>query len=72
MNESEQILKTYTKNYQAGKVPLLSLMLVENSQREMMREYLKEIQLYYNAYLDLMENVGHDILLEDELFEDKL
>ena len=72
MSESEQILQTYTKNYRAGKVPLLSLMLVENSQREMLREYLKEIQLYYNAYLDLMENVGHDILLEDDIFEEKL
>ena len=72
MSESEQILKTYAKNYRAGKVPLLSLMLVENSQREMLREYLKEIQLYYNAYLDLMENVGHDILLEDDIFEEKL
>ena len=72
MNDSEKILKTYAKNYRAGKVSLLDLMLVENSQREMMREYLNEIQVYYNSYLDLMENVGHDILLEDELFEDKL
>lgn len=69
LNESESILQAYTTKYQQGKVSLLNVMQVENAHKELLNEYISEMQLYYNSYLDLMDNVGHDILLEDEIFK---
>ncbi len=69
LTESEQILKEYTNKYQQGKVTLLNVMQVENAHKELLNEYITEMQRYYDAYLDLMDNVGHDILLEDEIFQ---
>lgn len=69
LDESESILKAYTTRYQQGKVSLLNVMQVENAHKELLNEYISEMQLYYNSYLDLMDNVGHDILLEDEIFK---
>lgn len=70
LSESQAILKTYTQKYKQGQVSLLNVMQVENAHKELLSEYISEMQLYYNAYLDLMDNVGHDILLEDEIFKD--
>ena len=69
LDESESILQAYTTKYQQGKVSLLNVMQVENAHKELLNEYISEMQLYYNSYLDLMDNVGHDILLEDEIFK---
>lgn len=66
--ESEQILKEYADKYQAGQVSLLNLMQVENSHKELLNEYITEMRRYYDAYLDLMSDVGHDILLDDKIF----
>ena len=72
ISESEEILKTYTQKYQKGNVTLLNVMQVENAHKELLNEYITEMNRYYDAYLNLMQNVGHDILLEDEIFEEDL
>ena len=46
---------------------LLNLLQVETAHQENVREYIGAIQVYYDAYLNLMQNVGHDILLDNEI-----
>ena len=46
---------------------LLNLLQVENMHQETLRDYIDVVQRYYDAYLDMMHNVGHDILLQTDL-----
>ena len=38
--------------------------------QETLRNYIDAVQRYYDAYLDLMHNMGHDILLDENLLDD--
>lgn len=67
LNESETILNTHAKRYQKGQSSLLNIMQVETVHQETLRDYIEAMQRYYDAYLDLMHNVGHDILLNTDL-----
>jgi len=67
LKESETILNTHAKRYQKGQSSLLNLMQVETMHQETIRDYIEAMQRYYDAYLDLMHNVGHDILLHTDL-----
>ncbi len=58
------------KRYEQGQASLLNLFIIENSHQEMINEYIRAMQVYYQAYLDLMHNMGHDILLDDTVFDD--
>lgn len=69
LKESDDILKMSEKRYAEGKTSLLNLFIIENSHQEMLNEYISAMQVYYQAYLDLMHNMGHDILLDEEVFE---
>ncbi len=70
MKESDNILKMSEKRYEQGQASLLNLFIIENSHQEMINEYIRAMQVYYQAYLDLMHNMGHDILLDDTVFDD--
>ena len=61
------VLNSYKKRYEKGQVSLLNLFQVENYYQENLREYINATKVYYEAYLSLMQNVGHDILLPDNL-----
>lgn len=70
LKESDDILKMSEKRYADGHTSLLNLFIIENSHQEMLNEYISAMQVYYQAYLDLMHNMGHDILLDEDVFDD--
>lgn len=57
------------KRYENGQTTLLNLFIIENAHQEVINEYISAMQIYYQAYLDLMHNMGHDILLDDTVFD---
>ena len=67
LKESKNILDMHAKRYEKGESSFLNLMQVETMYQETLRDYIGAMEVYYNAYLYLMHNVGHDILLQDEL-----
>ena len=67
LSASSEVLDEYKKRYEKGQVMLLHLLQVETAHQENIKEYINAVQVYYDAYLSLMQNVGHDILLEDEI-----
>jgi len=70
LKDSETILKMSGKRYEKGQTVLLNVFINENAHREILNEYINAMQVYYRAYLDLMHNVGHDLLLDESVFED--
>lgn len=70
LKDSETILKMSGERYEKGQTALLNLFINENAHREILNEYINAMQMYYRAYLDLMHNVGHDLLLDESVFED--
>ena len=67
LQESVEVLDNYKKRYENGQVILLNLLQVETAHQENVREYINAVQVFYDAYLSLMQNVGHDILLKEEM-----
>ena len=67
LKKSNTILEEHKKRYQKGQSSLLNLLQVENMHQETLRDYIDVVQRYYDAYLDMMHNVGHDILLQTDL-----
>lgn len=67
LKESNTILEEHKKRYTKGQSSLLNLLQVENMHQETLRDYIDAVQRYYDAYLDMMHNVGHDILLQSDL-----
>ena len=67
LESSRGVLEEYKKRYERGQVMLLHLLQVETAHQENVREYINAVQVFYDAYLSLMQNVGHDILLEEEM-----
>ena len=67
LQESQTILDEHTKRYEKGQSTLLNLLQVATMHQETLRDYIDPIQKYYDAYLDLMHNVGHEILLNTDL-----
>lgn len=66
LKDSNTVLQNYQKRYEKGQASLLNLIQVENANQETLREYINAVQVYYEAYLSLMHNVGHDILLDND------
>lgn len=69
LKDSDTILKMSEKRYESGQTSLLNLFIIENSHQEILNEYISAMQVFYTAYLDLMHNMGHDILLDEEVFD---
>ena len=70
LKDSEIIMKMSGERYSKGQTALLNVFINENAHREILNEYINAMQIYYRAYLDLMHNVGHDLLLNENVFED--
>lgn len=66
LRQSKTVLDMYQKRYEKGQASLLNLIQVENAYQETLKEYINAVQVYYEAYLNLMKNVGHDVLLPDD------
>ena len=45
----------------------MNVMLNENSHNQILYEYIDSIAVYYEAYLDLMYNMGHDLILMESI-----
>lgn len=71
LQESDEILKMSTERYKKGETTLMNLILVENGHQAILNEYIVAMDIYYNVYLNMMQNMGHDVLLEEEIFEDE-
>lgn len=67
LENSKEVLESYKKRYEKGQVSILNVFQVENSYQETLREYINAVNVYYISYLNLMKNVGHDILIPDNL-----
>lgn len=67
LDESRTVLETYSEQYKKGQCSLLNLLQVETMHQENIKEYIGAMRVYYESYLDLMLNVGHDILLSPDL-----
>lgn len=70
LKESDNILKMSEQRYADGKTTLLNLFIIENSHQEILNEYISDMQVYYDSYLDLIHNMGHDILLDEKSLDD--
>ena len=70
LKESENIVKMSEKSYANNKTSLLDMLIIENTYQETLNEYISAMKVYYNAYLDLMHNMGHDILLDENSLDD--
>ena len=70
LKESDDILKMSEQRYADGKTSLLNLFIIENSHQEILNEYISDMQVYYDAYLNLIHNMGHDILLDEKTLDD--
>lgn len=68
LKESDNILQMASKRYKSGQSNLMTLMLYENSHQQTLNEYIDSIGSYYDAYLDLMYNMGHDLMLKEDIF----
>lgn len=68
LKESDNILQMASKRYKSGQSNLMTLMLYENSHQQILNEYIDSISSYYDAYLDLMYNMGHDLMLKEDIF----
>lgn len=67
MKESDEILKMSQERYKKGQTSLMNVMLNENSHNQILYEYIDSIAVYYEAYLDLMYNMGHDLILMESI-----
>ena len=70
LKESDNILTMSEQRYADGKTTLLNLFIIENSHQEILNEYISDMQVYYDSYLDLIHNMGHDILLDEKSLDD--
>lgn len=68
MQESRDILEMSKVRFSKGQTTFLNLLIVENAHQQTLQDYLKAMGLYYSAYLNLMHNTGHDVLLQEEIF----
>ena len=59
-----------TERYRMGETALINLLMVENGHQALLNEYITAMDIYYGVYLNMMQNIGHDVFLEDEIFED--
>ncbi len=70
LKESDNILKLSEKRYENNQISLLNLFIIENSHQDLINEYISAMQVYYRAYMNLMHNMGHDMLLDYTGFDD--
>ncbi len=67
LQDSEKIVQLSTEGYISGKNSYSALVLNENMHQEVLSQYLTAMQRHFYSYLELMQDIGHDILIEEEL-----
>lgn len=66
LSESQKLMNTYSKRYEKGQTSLQNFIQVETMHQETLKDYIGAAQAYYDSYLNLMQNVGHDILMTNQ------
>ena len=67
LEESNRIVKLSTSGYISGKNSYTDLVINENGHQEVLSQYLEAMSRHFYSYLELMQDIGHDILIEEEL-----
>ena len=67
LEDSEKIVKLSTEGYINGKNSYTDLVINENGHQEVLSQYLTAMSRHFYSYLELMQDIGHDILIEEEL-----
>lgn len=65
--DSNRIVELSTKRYIEAKNTYSDLIINANSHQEVLTQYLNIMSRHFYSYLELMQDIGHDILIEDEL-----
>ncbi len=66
LSESQKLMNTYSKRYEKGQTSLQNFIQVETMHQETLKDYIGAAQAYYDSYLNLMHNVGHDVLMTNQ------
>ena len=67
LEDSEKIVKLSTEGYIKGKNSYTDLVINENGHQEVLSQYLASMSRHFYSYLELMQDIGHDILIEEDL-----
>lgn len=67
LEDSKRIVKLSTDNYISGKNTYSDLVINENAHQDIIANYLMAMSRHFYSYLELMQDIGHDILIENEL-----
>ena len=65
--DSNRIVELSTKRYIDAQNNYSDLIVNENAHQEVLSQYLSIISRHFYSYLELMQDIGHDILVEEEL-----
>lgn len=67
LDDSRRIVKLSTELYVKGKNNYSDLVVNENSHQEVLTQYLTTMSRHFYSYLELMQDIGHDILIDEEV-----
>ena len=67
LQDSEKIVKLSTDGYISGKNSYTDLVINENGHQEVLSQYLNAMSRHFYSYLELMQDIGHDILIEEDV-----
>ena len=65
--DSKKIVELSTKRYVEAKNNYSDLIVNANAHQEVLTQYLSIMSRHFYSYLELMQDIGHDILIEDEV-----
>lgn len=65
--DSKRIVELSTKRYIDAKNNYSDLIVNANGHQEVLTQYLSIISRHFYSYLELMQDIGHDILIEEDV-----
>jgi len=65
--DSKKIVELSTKRYVEAKNNYSDLIINANAHQEVLTQYLSIMSRHFYSYLELMQDIGHDILIEEEV-----
>ena len=60
IEDSRKVLNLSKQRYKKGKTSMTNIIVVEHSHQELLNEFLDAMGIYYNAYIDLLTELGMD------------
>ena len=67
LQDSQKIVQLSTEGYIQGKNNYSDLVINETGHQEVLSQYLTAMSRHFYSYLELMQDIGHDILIEEDL-----